>query len=582
MAKRLRIALAQANMVVGDLDGNVKRIEEFACRARDEGAHLVAFPELAITGYPPEDLLLKPQFLEDNIQALQYLVDSVKEIALIVGYVDTQDDIFNAAALICNGRVVCRHYKHFLPNYSVFDENRYFQRGYELCVAELNGCKIGVNICEDIWYPDGPALYQTLAGAEVVLNISSSPYHRGKERFRERMLSVRATDHCAIVAFVNLVGGQDELVFDGGSMIFTQSGRMMARAPMFQEHLLVADLNVEGVFRTRLHDPRRRKEKEKVRGMNVSLFSASLDLKRSTTTLLGSPEIANELSEEEEIFQALVLGTRDYVCKNGFEKVLIGLSGGIDSSLVAVVAVEALGSENVVGVLMPSQYTSMASNEDAYLLAENLGIQTYTLPIKDVFNDYKLVLREVFKDLPEDTTEENLQARIRGNYLMAISNKFGWLVLTTGNKSEMSCGYATLYGDMAGGYAVLKDLFKTMVYRVSDHVNRRYGREVIPRNVLVKPPSAELKPDQTDQDTLPPYEVLDPILEAFVEKDRSFSEIVAMGYPEELVARVIRMVDLNEYKRRQAPPGVKLTPRAFGKDRRLPITNRYRPYRRGS
>ena len=579
MTKQLRIALAQANMVVGDLEGNLRKIENFSCQARDEGAEIVAFPELAITGYPPEDLLLKPQFLEDNLKALQYLVESVKDIALVVGYVEAQDDIFNAAAVICNGEIVSRHYKHFLPNYSVFDENRYFQKGDELAVVEFNRCKIGVNICEDIWYPDGPCLLQTLAGAEVVLNISSSPYHRGKERFREKMLSVRASDHCAIVAFVNLVGGQDELVFDGGSMVFTQTGRMMARAPMFREHLLVADLNVEGVFRTRLHDPRRRKDKERLKGVPVSFCPAS-PVSSMKKVPLPAPVVAEDIVEEEEIFQALVVGTRDYVRKNGFKKVLIGLSGGIDSSLVAVVAAEALGGENVVGVLMPSQYTSGESNRDAYDLAENLGVETHTLPIKDVFGDYKAVLKEVFKDLPEDTTEENLQARIRGNYLMAMSNKYGWLVLTTGNKSEMSCGYATLYGDMAGGYAVLKDLLKTMVFRVSEHVNRRYGREVIPRNVLIKPPSAELKPDQTDQDTLPPYEVLDAILDAYVEKDRSFAEIVGMGYEEDLVARVIRMVDLNEYKRRQAPPGVKLTSRAFGKDRRLPITNRYRPYRR--
>ena len=580
MTKKLRIALAQANMVVGDLEGNLRKIEALASQAKDLGADIVAFPELAITGYPPEDLLLKPQFLEENLQALDQLVESVKDIAVVVGYVHAEDDIFNSAALICNGEIISRHHKHFLPNYSVFDENRYFQRGHELSVVELNNCKIGVNICEDIWYPDGPSLFQTLAGAEVIINISSSPYHRGKERFREKMLSVRASDHCAIVAFVNLVGGQDELVFDGGSMILSQSGRIMARAPMFTEHLLVADLNVEEVFRTRLHDPRRRKEKEKLKGTQVNITSIQLR-NPAPKPPIPEPPIAEEIPEEEEIFQALVVGTRDYVRKNGFKKVLIGLSGGIDSSLVAVVAVEALGKENVVGVLMPSQYTSKASNEDAYQLAENLGIKTHTLPIKEVFEDYKKVLRAVFKDLPEDTTEENIQARIRGNYLMAISNKFGWLVLTTGNKSEMSCGYATLYGDMAGGYAVLKDLFKTMVYRVSQHVNRRYGREVIPQNVLVKPPSAELRPNQTDQDTLPPYEVLDPILEAYVEKDKPFKVIVEMGYPEELVAKVIRLVDLNEYKRRQAPPGVKLTPRAFGKDRRLPITNRYRPYQRG-
>ncbi len=578
--KHLRVALGQVNVTVGNLEGNVDKILEYISRAREMGAHVVAFPELAIPGYPPEDLLLKPQFIEENLEALRYLASKVKEITVVVGFVDAQDDIFNAAAVIHNGEIKGIYRKIFLPNYGVFDENRYFQQGKDTPVFVINGTVVGVNICEDIWYAEGPTLAQCLGGgAEVILNISSSPFHAGKRAFRERMLSVRASDNCAIVTYSNLVGGQDELVFDGASMVFDESGRLLVQAKIFQEDLLLVDLDVESVFRTRLHDPRRRKEKLSF-PTQVPVIHVS-DSSYTTLPPLEKRETKEILSREEEITRALIVGTRDYIRKNGFQKVVIGLSGGIDSSLVAAIAVEALGPENVIGVLMPSQYTSQASITDALDLAKNLGIKTYTLSIQRIFDDYKEELQKVvFKGLEEDVTEENIQARIRGNLLMAMSNKFGWIVLATGNKSEMSCGYATLYGDMAGGFAVIKDVFKTTVYKIARHINHRTGREIIPENVFAKPPSAELRPDQTDQDTLPPYEVLDPILEAYVEKDKSFQEIVAMGFDPETVKRVITMVDRNEYKRRQAPPGIKITPRAFGRDRRLPITNRYRPFHR--
>ena len=576
--KHLRIALAQVNVTVGDLDGNVKKILQYTQMAKDKGAHVVAFPELAITGYPPEDLLLKPQFIEENLEALHCLASQIRGITAVVGFVDAMDDIYNAAAIIHDGEVKGVYRKVFLPNYGVFDENRYFQQGQETPVFVINGTIVGINICEDIWYAEGPTLAQCLGGgAEVIINISSSPFHTGKRAFKERMLSVRASDNCVIVAYTNLVGGQDELVFEGGSMIFDETGALIAQGEIFQEDLVVADLNVESVFRTRLHDPRRRKEKLTFQG-NVPVIHIS-DLDPTPLPTLPKKEPPPPLSKEEEIFRALVVGTRDYIRKNGFKKVVIGLSGGIDSSVVAAIAVEALGAENVVGVLMPSQYTSHTSNKDALDLANNLGIKTFTLPIKEVFQSYKKELeKEVFKGLEEDVTEENLQARIRGNLLMALSNKFGWIVLTTGNKSEMSCGYATLYGDMAGGFAVIKDVFKTQVYNIARYINSRAGREIIPKNVFIKPPTAELRPNQTDQDTLPPYEILDPILEAYVEKDKSFQEIVAMGFDPSLVKRVINMVDRNEYKRRQAPPGIKITPRAFGRDRRLPITNRFKPF----
>ncbi len=575
----LRVLLAQINTLVGDLEGNRRRIEGALERARKGGADLVVFPELTLTGYPPEDLLLRPGFVEANLQALEDLLPATRGLTALVGFVDRKDDLYNAAALLHDGRVVTVYHKRYLPNYSVFDEDRYFQVGTVPGLVRLGETWIGISICEDIWYPGGPAEEQALlGGAEVLINLSASPYHRGKPRERERMLATRAADATAFVLFCNLVGGQDELVFDGGSLAFDPAGRLLARAPLFREADLWVEVEPRDAFRRRLHDPRRRKERFyriqeglPPEGPQVPLGAGGGDPK---PPLPEGTSAAWPTLEEEEVYQALVLGTRDYVRKNGFETAVIGLSGGIDSSLTATIAVDALGSERVVGVRMPSRYSSRASLEDAEALARNLGIRLLTLSIEGPFQAYLDVLAEVFGDLPPDVTEENIQARIRGNYLMALSNKFGWLVLTTGNKSEMAVGYATLYGDMAGGFAVIKDLPKMWVYRLARWRNR--VSPVIPERVLTKPPSAELRPDQKDEDSLPPYAVLDPILEAYVEEDRSFDEIVAMGFDPDTVARVIRMVDRSEYKRRQAPPGVRISPRAFGKDRRLPITNAFR------
>ncbi|HID10608.1 MAG TPA: NAD+ synthase [Candidatus Latescibacteria bacterium] len=570
-----RIALAQINATVGDLEGNAEKVLRFVEEAREARADLVAFPELALTGYPPEDLLLKPSFIEKNIRVLEQLVPKLEGIVSVVGFVDRDTDIYNAAAVVSDGKLEGVYHKTYLPNYGVFDEYRYFRTDSECPVFVLNGVTFGVNICEDIWYPKGPTYFQSLQGeADFIVNISASPYHMGKGYHRERMLATRASDNIVIVAFVNMVGGQDELVFDGHSLVFDERGEKLAEGSWFEEELLVVDLPIGEVFRTRLHDPRRRRvHLEELEGNvpRISLPSSKPSPKPSIT-----PPRRKPLGPEEEVYRALVLGTKDYVCKNGFRKVVVGLSGGIDSSLTAVIAVDALGPENVVGVAMPSQYSSEASLRDARDVAENLGIRFLVLPIQSIFEAYLRTLSEVFKGLEPDVAEENIQARIRGNLLMALSNKFGWLVLTTGNKSEVSVGYCTLYGDMAGGFGVLKDVPKTLVYRLAEYRNRIGESSVIPRSVLEKPPSAELHPGQKDTDTLPPYEVLDPIIEAYIEHDRSPREIVEMGMEEEIVRKVVQMVDRNEYKRRQAPPGVKITPRAFGKDWRLPITNCFR------
>ena len=571
MPKTLRIAMAQMNPVVGDISGNAERIAEWLGRAVAAEADVVTFPELALTGYPPEDLLLKPQFIEANLAALHDLTARTQGITAIIGFVDKKDDIFNAAAIAQNGQLALVYHKMYLPNYGVFDEFRYFQAGRTAPVMKVGDVTIGVSICEDIWYPDGPFVQQVNAGAEVIINISSSPYHAGKRHWRERMLATRASDNTVIVAYNNLVGGQDELVFDGDSLVFNEHGKIVARGRQFEEDLIVADLDVESVFRQRLHDPRRRQQP--VDPGPAAAFELSHQVKRRAPP---PPAQAEPLPDDAEIYHALTLGTRDYVRKNGFQRVVLGLSGGIDSALTACIAADALGSENVVGVMMPSPFSSRGSVEDSELLAGNLGIEVQTLAITEVFEAYKRSLEAPFKDVAPDVTEENLQARIRGNFLMALSNKFGWLVLSTGNKSEISTGYCTLYGDMAGGFAVLKDVMKTTVYRLSDYCNRAAGRERIPQAIIDKPPSAELRPDQLDSDSLPPYPILDPILRAYVEEDRSLSEMAAMGFDERVVSRVVRLVDLNEYKRRQAAPGVKITPKAFGRDRRMPITNRFR------
>ena len=569
----LRLGLAQINTTVGDLTGNTERILESIDQAKKLGVDLVTFPELAVCGYPPEDLLLMPSFVQDNLACLEQIGRRAEGITVVVGFVDqSEGDIFNAAAVLHDGKVAAVHHKIYLPNYGVFDENRYFQAGNSPLVFTLGGQRIGINICEDIWYPAGPTEAQALAGAQLVINISASPYHAGKGLSRERMLATRAADNVVVIALCNLVGGQDELVFDGGSVVFDERGDLLARARQFQEDLLVTDLNLRGVFRQRLHDPRRRKERssgiEQV--TRVTLTEISENASRPPSSL----RVEERLGHDAEIYRALVLGTHDYVTKNGFRKVVIGLSGGIDSALTATIATDALGADNVTAVFMPSRYSSEMSREDATMLSANLGIQYMTVPIDETFARYLEMLAGAFSEVEPDVTEENIQARIRGNILMALSNKFGWLVLTTGNKSELATGYCTLYGDMAGGFAVIKDLPKALVYELSRYRNTL--GEVIPLRIIERPPTAELRPDQKDEDSLGPYAVLDPILQAYVEEDRSLEEIVALGFDEANVRRIIRMVDRTEYKRRQAPPGVKITPRAFGKDRRLPITNKYR------
>ena len=577
--RTLRIGLCQINTTVGDIEGNTKKILAYVEKGKRMGADLLAFPEMAVTGYPPEDLLLMPKFIEANLKAVKRIAKATSSMTVLVGFVDKKEDIYNAAALLHNGKMVTSYCKTFLPNYGVFDEDRYFKAGTENFIFSVKSVPVGPSICEDLWYPGDPIRTQALfGGAELIVNISSSPYHAGKTAFREKMISTRATDNVAIVAYCNLVGGQDELVFDGGSLIFDQKGELIARGKQFEEDLVLADLDLDAVFRMRLHDPRIRRERlseEEKSLRKIELPHRGLSSKKKPAI----PKRDNKpLDRLADIYGALVLGTGDYIRKNGFQRVLIGLSGGIDSALTASIAVDALGQKGVVGVAMPSQYSSKESIDDAKLLAKNLGIQFFTIPIQDVFHAYLRTLAPAFKGHKPDVAEENIQARIRGNILMALSNKFGWLVLTTGNKSEMSVGYCTLYGDMAGGFAVLKDVPKTLVYELSKYKNKREGKAIIPKNVFVKAPSAELRPNQRDEDSLPPYPILDPILQAYVEEDKGLEEIGKMGFKEGMIKEVIQMVDRNEYKRRQSPPGVKITHRALGKDRRLPVTNRYRNF----
>jgi NAD+ synthase (glutamine-hydrolysing) len=573
----IRVGIAQINSTVGDLSGNTQKIMQSIDQAKSLGVDLLTFPELAITGYPPEDLLLKPQFIKQNRESLNKIIERSSDIALVVGFVDSDGDIYNAAAVLYNKKLAGIYHKIYLPNYGVFDENRYFQAGTNYSIFNIYGVGMGITICEDMWYEAGPALVQAYAGAKVLINISASPYHAGKGLFRERMLATRASDSMAIVVHNNLVGGQDELVFDGNSLIINEKGEVIARGKQFEEDLVVADLDVESVFRSQLHDPRRRKETPWVReklqeAAKIEVSSEYLAIARPSLP----PRRVERLDNLAEIYQALVLGIRDYVRKNGFEKVVIGLSGGVDSSLVAVIAVDALGPEKVIGVSMPSRYSSPGSESDAEALARNLGIEFKVIPIEKAFSAYLETLAEPFKNTKPDATEENIQARIRGNLLFALSNKFGWLVLACSNKSETAMGYTTLYGDMSGGLIPLKDVPKTMVFELAKYKNGQAGNEVIPVAVLTKAPSAELKPDQKDTDTLPPYEILDPILKAYVEDDVTIDQIIAMGFDRETVLRVAKSVDRNEYKRRQAAPGIKITPRDFGRDRRLPITNRFK------
>ena len=579
--RTFRIAMAQMNATVGDLDGNAERIIADIRQARELGVDLIAFPELALPGYPPEDLLLKPQFIRENHDRLRQVAAECKDIAAVVGFIDADADIYNAAAIIHDGEIVGAYRKMYLPNYGVFDEDRYFAAGSECPVYTISGTPVGVNICEDIWYATGPAVVQRAAGAELIVNINGSPFHMGKRAFREKMLATRAADNGVFVAYVNLVGGQDELVFDGASVIFGPDGEIVAEAAQFQEQLLVADLEVEAVFRSRLRDPRTRKERAADLthiGNPTNIHVSEYAPKTPSPNPTHPVHPVTHPNETAEVYAALTLGTRDYLRKCGFSKALIALSGGIDSTLVAAIAADALGRENVVGISMPSRYSSEGSVLDAIALADNLGIELWTLPIEDAFSAYLDTLASKFAGTETGVAEENMQSRIRGNLIMAVSNKFNWLVLTTGNKSEMATGYATIYGDMAGGYAVIKDVPKQLVYELCRYRNTLGDAPVIPQSVIDKPPSAELRPDQKDEDSLPPYSVLDPILKAYVEDDYAFDDIVAMGYHPDTVKQIITLVDRNEYKRRQSPPGIKITPRNFGRDRRMPIANRYRPF----
>ncbi len=570
--KHLRLALAQVNLRVGDLDRNVEKIIAWTARARDAGCDIVAFPELATLGYPPEDLLFRPHVIDANLAARDEIVTATSGIVSLFGFVDATDDLYNAAAIAADGQLIGTYHKQLLPNYGVFDENRYFQAGSGGCVYRIDETVIGVNICEDIWHPGGPADEQALAGnAEVIFNLSASPYFAGKIASRDQMIATRATDNLAVVALVNIVGGQDELVFDGGSIIVDPTGRTIASGRQFEEDLVVADIPLDGIFRQRLRDTRRRKAKqEKPEAISeIPIEIASPSNLSNVTAPLGP-----RLERLSEMYQALCLGVRDYVEKNGFKQSVVALSGGIDSTLTAAIAADALGPENVLGVTMPSRYSSDGARSDAELLAENFGLEFHTIPIEPPFVTLLDILEKPFAGTEPNEAEENIQARLRGLIIMALSNKFGWLVLTTGNKSEMSVGYATLYGDMAGGFAVLKDVYKTAVFELAKWRNQQPGGVVIPQSTIDRPPSAELRPDQRDDDSLPPYDVLDAILEAYVEEDASLGEIAAMGFDEVVIRDVIRMVDRAEYKRRQAPPGIKITPRAFGKDRRVPISNR--------
>jgi NAD+ synthase (glutamine-hydrolysing) len=567
---RIRIAACQVNTVVGDLDGNVARILAALEDAEAADADLAVFPELAITGYPPEDLLLKSGFVADNREALDKLAARTGRCAVVVGFVDAARDLYNAAAICSAGRVHGVYHKRLLPNYAVFDEQRYFAPGRSpLQLFLVAGVRVGISVCEDIWSPHGPTDEQAAGGAELVVNLNASPFYAGRLAERERMLATRAADASCALVYVNQVGGQDELVFDGASLAFDSHGELITRGPQFEEAVVVVDLDVRPVFRKRLLDPRGR-----------ATAPGLPEILVSTEEPKGGPALRpvpiTPPDPLGEIYQALVVGTRDYVRKSGFTDAVIGLSGGIDSSLVAAVAVDALGPGHVHGVSMPSRYSSDHSRSDAALLAANLGIDFRTIAIEPAHAAVLDMLAPSFEGLEADLTEENVQARIRGVTLMALSNKFGWLVLTTGNKSEMAVGFATLYGDMAGGFAVIKDVAKLTVFALARWRNGQAGRELIPESVLTKPPSAELRPDQRDDQSLPPYELLDPVLECYVELDMTVAEMVEAGHDAELVARVAGMVDRAEYKRRQAPPGVRVTPKAFGKDRRLPIVNRYR------
>ena len=570
----MRLALAQIDTVVGDLDGNRDRILGRLEEAREAGADLVLFPELAVTGYPPEDLLLRPSFLRAARQTLDEITDATKGISALVGFPHLDRDLFNACAVIVDGELKAVYEKHFLPNYGVFDEDRYFQPGRDLVLLRCGEALVGPTVCEDIWQPGPPATDLALAGAHVIANISASPFHVGKGAEREQMLAARARDNSCWIVYLNAVGAQDELIFDGQSLVLDENGDVVARGPAFEEALLVVDVDASTAVGRRLRDARRRSLARALQELpdppEIEIPIADGD--RTSAT----PFVAPLLDELEEMRLAIELGLRDYAGKNGFTEVVLGISGGIDSALTAALAAEALAPEHVVCVSMPSQFSSAETRADARAVAESLGARFIEIPIDSVVEATGAALAETFAGTERGVAEENIQARVRGLIVMALSNKFGWLPIATGNKSELSVGYATLYGDMAGGFALLKDVYKTDVYRLSHHLNERAGRELIPASVLERAPSAELRHDQKDEDSLPPYAELDKVLEAYVELDSSREELTSDGFDADVVERALAMIDRAEYKRRQAPPGVKLRPKAFGRDRRVPITNRWR------
>ena len=527
----MKIAVAQINPNVGDITGNYQKIVESIEKAKAQHADLVVFPEMCVPGYPPKDLLLKKNLVEENKSFINTIAAHSSNISVIVGFVDKEgDNLYNAAAIMSDTKIIQIYHKMHLPNYDVFDEKRYFKPGEKADLVLINGVRIGLSICEDIWIENGPVSAQYTQGADLIINISASPFHAGKASVREELLSRRARENKVPVIYVNTVGAQDDLIFDGLSYLFNAEGKMLAKAKSFEEDFLI-----------------------------LPKFTA--------------PAIESCENVVEDVYDALVLGVRDYLCKNGFSKAILGLSGGIDSALTAAIATDALGKENVIGLTMPSSFSSIGSVDDSYILARNLGISIHTIAIKDINACFLQTLEPHFQGTTFNVAEENIQARIRGNLLMAMSNKFGYLVLATGNKSELSVGYATLYGDMCGGLAVISDVFKTMVYELSDHVNQKAGKEIIPLAIIDKEPSAELRDNQKDSDSLPVYPVLDPILKAYVEDEKSKEEIMALGFEEITVSKVIKMVDRNEYKRQQAALGLRITPRAFGSGRRMPITN---------
>ncbi len=568
----IRIALCQINPMMGALEANTDRFIEALAEAEAAGCDLAIFPELGACGYPPEDLVLKPGFVDDNLRALdRFAAATTGRCAAVMGFVERADGLFNSAALCANGEVVGTYQKRMLPNYAVFDEERYFTPGHgDLELYEIAGVKVGLVICEDAWVPDGPCVDLGAGGAELIVSINGSPYHRNKMEVRERTLATRAADAAAAIAYVNVVGGQDEIVFDGASMVFDASGELVARSPQFVEDIAILDLPVRSALQSTLFDPRHRAATGPLPVIEVSGPRSELP------EPARPPVITEPLGEPHELWEALVLATGDYLRKNGFSEVVIGLSGGIDSTIIACIAAEAIGPQNVHGVSLPSRYSSDHSKSDAQLLAENLGIDFRTIAIEEPFLALEGVLAESFDGREPDVTEENLQSRVRGVILMALSNKFGWMMLTTGNKSEMAVGYATLYGDTAGGYAAIKDVPKLVVYDLCRDYNERMGREVIPAGVITKAPSAELRPGQRDDQTLPPYEELDPIIESYVEDDLTIAELIEAGFDEAQVRQVVGLIDRAEYKRRQSPPGARVSPKAFGRDRRMPITNAYK------